>query len=61
MNSAAHVTVQLPPETEYAFAWWDPANGRNGSFQGKGMVDGGQQEFHAPADGDWALRILRIE
>ena len=56
-----YVTVQLPPETKYIYAWWNPANGRNGSFQGKGMVDGGQREFHAPADGDWALRILRIE
>jgi hypothetical protein len=42
----------------YEYGWWNPANGINGSFQDKGTVNGGIQEFVAPNGSDWALRIV---
>jgi hypothetical protein len=53
------VTVNLSTGTRYAFGWWNPMNGADGSFQYEGEVDGGFREFAAPNSGDWALRISR--
>jgi hypothetical protein len=51
-------TVDLEP-ADYEHAWWDPANGRDGSYQGRGRGQGGRRRFSAPAAGDWALRIVK--
>ncbi len=53
------VTVNLPDEGNYTFAWWSPANGVRGRFTAGGQTPGGRQSFTPPAPGDWALRILR--
>ena len=55
------VTVNLPPNATYDVAWWNPANGRNGSFQNKANVSDGTKRFTAPDSGDWALRIVAKE
>ena len=52
------VSVALPAGSEYALEWWDPANGRQGSFQNAGQIHGGTRELVAPGPGDWAVRIL---
>ena len=36
--------------------WWNPANGREGSFQNQTRSNGGIQRFKAPAKGDWSLQ-----
>jgi hypothetical protein len=53
------VTVSLPANGSFEVAWWDPTNGRDGHFQNHARVNGGVRRFSPPADGDWALRILR--
>lgn len=55
------VTVDLPENGKFDAAWWNPANGQDGHFQNRDRVEGGLQRFTPPADGDWALRILRNE
>jgi len=52
------VTVNLAPGPAYDYAWWNPANGKDGGFQGAGRTQGGEQHFTAPGPGDWALRIV---
>jgi len=53
------ISINLAPNGTYEIAWWDPANGRDGSFQDKETIAGGLQRLVAPSDGDWALRINR--
>ena len=53
------VTVNLPANGNFEIAWWNPANGQDGRFQNQARVKGGTRRFTPPADGDWALRILR--
>jgi hypothetical protein len=53
------VTIDLPANGKFDTAWWNPANGRDGRFQDQTRVNGGMRKFTPPADGDWALRILR--
>lgn len=52
------VSVELPERLTYYVVWWNPANGKNGQFQNKEMVAGGNVHLTAPGDGDWAVRIL---
>ncbi|MFB0551972.1 MAG: DUF5060 domain-containing protein [Phycisphaerae bacterium] len=61
LPSGGDVTVSLPPNMSFQSVWWNPANGRDGSFQNRARVNGGIQRFNAPANGDWALRITRNE
>jgi hypothetical protein len=51
------ITIDLAPDTTYEVAWWNPGNGQDGSFQNITHISGGRQNLHAPADGDWAVRI----
>jgi len=55
------VIVQLAPNAEYTAAWWNPTNSRNGRFQDPTRISGGRQQFPAPTNADWALRILRAQ
>jgi len=55
------VAVSLPANGNFEAAWWDPANGQDGRFQNLARVTGGLRRFTPPAEGDWALRILRNE
>jgi len=48
-------------DASYDFSWWNPENGSQGGFTGAGVVNGGVQEFTAPSNGDWALRIVAAE
>ena len=59
LPSGGSVTVSLPPNGSFEIDWWNPANSQDGRFQNQGRVNGGIQRFTAPADGDWALRIIR--
>ena len=59
LPTGGSVTVSLPASHNFEVAWWNPANGRDGSFQNHVQVNGGLQRLTPPADGDWALRILR--
>jgi len=59
LPEGGQVAVELPAGTEYNVAWWNPANGRGGTFEGEGRVAGGLRRFAAPGKGDWALRIAR--
>lgn len=53
------ITVSLPADGNFEIGWWNPDNGRDGHFQNEMRVNGGLQRFAPPADGDWALRIMR--
>lgn len=55
------VTVRLSPGKSYKYAWWDPANGKDGEYQHAGETGSGLKLFIAPGEGDWALRILAPE
>ena len=59
LPTGGNVTVKLPVNGNFEIAWWNPANGQDGHFQNRARVNGGTHRFAAPADGDWALRILR--
>ena len=59
LPSGGSITVSLPTNGSFEIDWWNPANGQEGIFQNRGVVNGGIQRFTTPADGDWALRIIR--
>jgi hypothetical protein len=59
LPTGGSITISLEPNGTYEVAWWNPANGRDGDFQGKKTITGGLQRLIAPSDGDWALRINR--
>jgi hypothetical protein len=59
LPTGGSVTVGLSPNATYEAAWWNPANGKDASFQNKQTIRGGTQRLTAPGGGDWALRILR--
>lgn len=59
LPTGGSVTVSLAPNVKYEAAWWDPANGKDGSYQERKDVAGGLRRLTAPSDGDWALRIIR--
>ena len=59
LPTSGSVTVSLAPNVTYEAAWWNPANGKDGSYQDRKDVAGGLQRLTAPSDGDWALRIIR--
>lgn len=59
LRTGGNVTVRLPANGNFEIAWWNPVNGQDGHFQDRARVNGGARRFAAPADGDWALRILR--
>lgn len=58
LPTGGSVAVDLASNVTYEAAWWNPANGKDGSFQEKTTVAGGLQHLTAPSDGDWALRII---
>ena len=58
LPSGGSVTVNLTAGKTYNYDWWNPSNGRSGSFQNAGTIGGGAQSFTAPGSGDWALRII---
>ena len=57
LPTGGSVTVSLPANKSFDIAWWNPANGQDGSFQDGGQVNGGLRRFTPPTAGDWALRI----
>lgn len=59
LPEGGEVAIELPSGAEYDVAWWNPANGRTGRFQGEACVTGGPQRFAAPGKGDWALRVTK--
>lgn len=59
MPAGGTATVSLAPGSAYEYAWWNPANGKDGRFQDGGRTQGGEQRFTAPGPGDWALRIVK--
>jgi hypothetical protein len=52
------ITVKLTPNVTYDVAWWNPANGKDGSFQNRTKVAGVATRLTPPDSGDWALRIV---
>ena len=61
LPTGGNVTVRLPMNGNFEIAWWNPANGHDGHFQNQAQADGGLRQLTSPADGDWALRIMRNE
>jgi hypothetical protein len=59
LPTGGSITVRIEPDGTYEVAWWNPANGRDGSFQNDETIAGGLQRLTAPGDGDWVLRINR--
>jgi hypothetical protein len=59
LPSGGSVTVNLPSNVAFEASWWNPANGKDASFQNGQKVRGGALRFTAPGQGDWALRIMR--
>jgi len=54
------ITVALPKDGKFDVEWWNPANGRDGRFQNRTRVNGGVRKFISPGEGDWALRIQKV-
>lgn len=52
------IKVRLSENTHYEAAWWNPSNGWQDKLQETFDCAGGLQKFEAPADGDWALRVV---
>ena len=61
LPAGGSITMSLAANVGYDVAWWNPANGKDGSFEDKGQTTGGVQRFTAPGGGDWALRITRSQ
>jgi hypothetical protein len=59
LPAGSTIAVRLTPNVNYEAAWWNPSNGKDGSFQNKTTIPGGLQRLTAPSDEDWALRIIR--
>jgi len=59
LPTGGNVAVRLPENGSFEVTRWNPANGRDGSFQNHARVRGGLRRFTPPAGGDWALRIQR--
>ncbi|RMG39271.1 MAG: DUF5060 domain-containing protein [Planctomycetota bacterium] len=55
------VAVQLADGLRYRVAWWNPSNGRDGTFQAEATIGGGVQTLKPPAPGDWAVRLTRSD
>ena len=53
--------LQLPAGRDFVVTWWNPAQGRAGKFTHESRVRGGRQKLVAPADGDWAVRIVLVQ
>lgn len=60
LPEGGRITVRLTSSSKYEVAWWNPGNNRDGTFAFQEAVLGGDQEFEAPSNGDWALRIFRV-
>jgi hypothetical protein len=52
------VRVELPERQEFRLEWWNPDQGRLGSFAYESRVRGGPQTLSPPGKGDWAARIV---
>ena len=59
LPAGGSVFVELSPNVDYEYGWWNPAGGKDARLQDKGQADGGLTRFTAPGDGDWALRIVK--
>lgn len=53
--------IQLPANAMFKLAWWNPANGRDGKFEGQSTVRGGVVELTTPGKDDWAARLVKIK
>jgi hypothetical protein len=61
LPKGGEVQVELPKDSSYEYAWWNPANGKDGRFEKKARTSGGTQKFTAPTECDWSLRIEKVE
>jgi len=61
LPAGGKVTMALPENAEFQFAWWDPSNSVRGKFADGGQVAGGRRLFTSPSKSDWALRVVRSE
>ncbi len=59
LPTGGDVTLSLPAGGAYDAAWWNPANGKDGKFVDRRVIQGGSTRLIAPGKGDWALRIVR--
>ncbi len=59
LPAGGSITVRLAADARYVYSWWNPAGGAEQARQLEqhGPLPGGEQQFVAPADGDWALSI----
>jgi hypothetical protein len=61
LPAGGEIVVNLPTGREYEASWWNPTQGRSGKFTQEWRVPGGRQKLAAPADGDWAARIVVVQ
>ncbi len=61
LPTGGSVTLRLPSRGTFRVAWWNPANGRRGHFEGQARIAGGTRRLTAPSLGDWALRVVHAE
>ena len=59
LPEGGRIQVELKEGVDYDIAWWNPENGKDDTFSNASTCRGGRQQFEAPSDGDWALRIIR--
>jgi hypothetical protein len=60
LPAGGSVSIELPGDDEYQFAWWNPSNEIRGQFEHTGQTKGGRQSFPSPSANDWALRIVKV-
>jgi len=51
------IELDLPAGRDFLVAWWNPTQGRLGTFTHPVRIGGGRRKLSAPKPGDWAVRI----
>ena len=61
LPEGGEVEVDLPVGQSFMVGWWNPDQDRSGKLTRELRIPGGRQTLAAPADGDWAARIVTMQ
>jgi len=61
LPEGGEAVVDLPADRDFVVSWWNPDQDRSGKLAQELRIPGGRQTLAAPADGDWAARIVTMQ
>ncbi len=59
LPEGGEIEVELPSDSVFNIAWWNPVNGRTGRVENEGRSSSGPLKLTAPGAGDWAVRLYK--